>query len=224
MNDIDGEDIACLKKVALLGGCCGPVKLSTQKLGDMLGLSQQTASRRLLHLEKMQMVTRTAESSGQYVLLTKEGEELLRREFSEYCRIFEHANEHYTLKGVLVSGVGEGRYYMSIQHYQDKFAELCGFVPYPGTLNVKLNPQSMQIRKRMDALEWTVVPGFKDEHRQFGDARCINCKISGIDCAIVAPGRTHHPSEIIEIISGARLRDRLSIKDGDEVIIEIDFS
>ncbi|MDO5844694.1 MAG: DUF120 domain-containing protein [Methanocorpusculum sp.] len=224
MIEIDGEDIICLKKVALLGGCCGPVKISTQKLGDMLGLSQQTASRRLMHLEKMHLVTRTTESSGQYVLLTKEGEELLRREFSEYAKIFEQSNERYILKGVLVSGVGEGRYYMSIPHYQEKFFEICGFEPYSGTLNVKLNPQSLQIRKRMDALEWSIIPGFKDEHRQFGDAKCIKCKISGIDCAIVAPVRTHHPSEIIEIISGTRLRDKLSIKDGDEVVAEIDIS
>lgn len=223
MDKIDGEGIACLKKLATLGGCNGPVKLSTQKLGAILGLSQQTASRRLLHLEKMKMVTRTTDSTGQYVLLTKEGEELLRREFSEYRKIFDNDSKQYTLKGTLVSGVGEGRYYMSIPQYHKNLSDICGFAPYHGTLNVKLNRESMEIRKRIDSLEWIIVPGFKDENRQFGDARCLKCKIMGIECAIVAPGRTHHPSEIIEIISSERLRDKLSLKDGDDVTVEINL-
>ncbi len=221
MSTLDAEDTLCLRKLASLGGCRGPVRISTQALGDMLDISQQTASRRLQSLEKQKMVTRTAESTGQYVLVTKEGEEHLRREFSEYCKIFGEGEGQYILKGSVVSGVGEGRYYMSIPHYQAMFTELCGFTPYPGTLNVKLNPQSMQIRNRMEAMEWTIVPGFKDEHRQFGDARCLKCTISGIPCAIVTPGRTHHPPEITEIISGARLREELKLTDSSEVEIII---
>ena len=222
MSVIDAEDTACLKKLALLGGITGPVRISTQVLGDMLGISQQTASRRLQSLERKHMVTRTADSNGQFVLVTQEGEEHLRREFSEFCKIFNTVSDQYIMQGVIVSGVGEGRYYMSIPHYQNQFTELCGFTPYPGTLNVKLNPQSMQIRNKLESLEWMIVPGFKDEHRQFGDARCLKCKIAGISCAIVAPLRTHHPSEIIEVIAGERLREKLGVADGSpvEVIIQ----
>jgi len=221
MSSIDAEDTACLRRIALMGGCKGPVRLSTQTLGDQLGISQQTASRRLQSLEKAQMISRTAESTGQFVLVTKAGEENLRREFAEYCKIFNVKDEQYILTGIVTSGVGEGRYYMSIPHYQEQFEKLCGFVPYPGTLNVKLNPQSVQIRKRMDSLEWTIVPGFKDEHRMFGEARCIKCTISGVSCAIVVPGRTHHSEEIIEVISGTQLRDALGLKENGDVVIVI---
>ena len=221
MKTIDSEDTLCLRKLALLGACLGPVKISSQALSEILGTSQQTAARRLLSLEKANMITRTTESSGQFVLITREGEEHLRKEFSEYCRIFERGNEKYVLTGTLISGVGEGRYYISIPHYLEMFSKLCGFTPYLGTLNVRLNPQSMQIRNRMEAMEWTVVPGFRDEHRQFGEARCLKCKINNIECAIVAPGRTHHPPEVTEIISSVRLRDKLNIKDGDSVEIVV---
>ena len=167
------------------------------------------------------MISRTAESTGQFVLVTKAGEEHLRREYAEYSKIFKQKNERYVLTGTVTSGVGEGRYYMSIPHYQEQFEKLCGFIPYPGTLNVKLNPQSVLVRKRMDALEWTIVPGFKDEHRMFGEARCIKCAISGIPCAIVVPGRTHHPDEIIEVISGTQLRNILNLEENGEVEIVI---
>ena len=73
MHTIDAEDAACLRRIALLGGCKGPVRLSTQTLGDQLGISQQTASRRLQALEKAQMISRTAEPTGQFVLVTRSG-------------------------------------------------------------------------------------------------------------------------------------------------------
>ena len=79
----------------------------------------------------------------------------------------------------------------------------------------------MQIRKRMDSLEWTTVPGFKDEHRMFGEARCIRCTISDIPCAIVVPGRTHHPEDVIEIISGTQLRDTLGLQENSDVSVVI---
>ncbi|HJJ42565.1 MAG TPA: DUF120 domain-containing protein [Methanocorpusculum sp.] len=224
MCNIDAQALISLKKIAVMGGCRGPVMLSSHQLGELIGISQQTASRRLQLLEREKMITRTAKTNGQYVLITKKGEECLRSEFREYKRIFDPENEEtYILKGKVVSGVGEGKYYMSIPHYQKNFSELCGFKPYLGTLNVKLDPQSMQIRKRMDDHEWTLVPGFKDEHRQFGEAKCVKCTINGIDCAIVAPARTHHPPEITEIISAEHLKKYLMIDDGDEIEIAVKF-
>ena len=206
-----------------MGGCKGPVHLSTQSLVEQLGISQQTASRRLRSLETAHLISRTTESLGQFVLVTKTGEELLRREFSEYCKIFDRIGGYYVLTGSVISGVGEGRYYMSIPHYQEKFTELCGFAPYPGTLNVKLNSQSVLVRKRIDTIKWISVPGFSDEHRTFGEARCIPCRIDNIPCAIVVPGRTHYPEDIIEVISGVPLRVTLGLKDNDTVEVEIGY-
>ena len=44
---IPPEDLQCLKTIALRGGCKGPVFVSSQTMGEMLGISPQTASRRL---------------------------------------------------------------------------------------------------------------------------------------------------------------------------------
>ncbi|HJJ92769.1 MAG TPA: DUF120 domain-containing protein [Methanocorpusculum sp.] len=223
MSIIDAEDTLCLKRIAAMGGCDGPVHLSTQSLGKQLGISQQTASHRLRTLEMAHLISRTTEASGPYVLVTKNGKELLHREFSEYCKIFERNGGYYVLTGYVISGVGEGRYYMSIPNYQKKFTEVCGFSPYLGTLNIKLNQPSILIRKRIEALEWTTIPGFSDEHRTFGEARCIPCRIENIPSAIVVPGRTHYPEDIIEIISGIPLRKTLGLSDNDNVEVEIGY-
>lgn len=222
MASINGDDLICLRFLASLGGLKSSINISTQALGEQLGISQQTASRRVLSLEKEGLITKNIESSGQSILISSLGEEYLRREFAEYSKIFSTDDEKYILKGSVVSGVGEGRYYMSIPHYQEMFTNLCGFTPYPGTLNVRLNQQSLQLRSRVESRDWMIVPGFKDEHRQFGDARCLLCSISDVPCAIVAPLRTHHPTDIVEIISGERLREKLNLTDGTpvDVIIE----
>ena len=76
---IPAEDLPCLKAIALRGGCKGPVFVSTQSIGTMLAISQQTASRRLKGLETQGFITRTLSADGQHVTLTKHGEDELRR-------------------------------------------------------------------------------------------------------------------------------------------------
>lgn len=216
------EDLQCLKAIALLGGCRGAVWVSSQTLGASLDISPQTASRRLISLERQMLITRSLRADGQHIAVTEQGEAELRREFSEYCRIFGKTREQrYVLAGTVITGLGEGRYYMSLPQYCGQFMQLCGFEPYAGTLNIRLNPPSIQIRKKLENLEWTVIRGFFADDRTFGDVRCLPCRIGGSRCAIVVPGRTHYPDDIIEVISPDCLRDKLGLNDGDSVEVEV---
>ncbi len=223
MQITDAGDLPVLKAIALLGGCHGPVRISTQSLGKTLGTSPQTISRRLKALEMSYLINRSVDPSGQSVTVSKAGEEILRREHADYCRIFSRTGGHYILQGTIISGLGEGRYYMSLEHYRNEIRLNCGFEPFPGTLNLRLNQQSVAIRKRLESLEWTVVPGFSNEHRTFGEARCLPCRIQGIPCALIVPGRTHYPEDIIEVISGVPLREELGLQDNDIIEVEIGY-
>ena len=62
---VEAEDLQSLKTVALLGGCRGPIWLSSQSLGNALDISPQTASRRLIALERQQFVVRSMKPDGQ---------------------------------------------------------------------------------------------------------------------------------------------------------------
>jgi riboflavin kinase len=218
---IPAEDLQCLKAIALRGGCKGPVFVSTQSIGEMLAISQQTASRRLKGLESQGLITRTMTADGQHVTLTGVGEGELRKEFSEYSRIFAEHNKGYVLGGTVVSGIGEGKYYMSLGPYKQQFAEHLGFEPYPGTLNIRLAPSSLPTRKKIDALDWIRIKGFSTDGRTFGDAKCIPCRIGTISCGIVVPGRTHYPDDLIEVIAPIALRRKLGVEDTDSVTVEV---
>jgi riboflavin kinase len=215
------EDLQCLKEIALKGGLKGPVWVSSQSLGGALGTSPQTASRRLQSLERHQLLSRSVNPDGQYVTVTRTGEEILRHEYADYCRVFGNGREEFILQGTVISGLGEGRYYMSLAPYVQQFAEKIGFAPYPGTLNIRLESSSLQVRKRLDQLEWVQIKGFSAEGRTFGDARCLPCRIDGIPCGIVIPGRTHYPDDVLELIAPVSLRDSLRVKDMDEVKVEV---
>ena len=218
---VDPGELHSLKAIALMGGCRGPVWISSQSLGETLALSPQTASRRLKALEARRLLDRAIRPDGQYVTITAEGEEVLRREYAEYLRIFGEGAGGYTLTGSVVGGLGEGRYYMSLEPYRAQFRTILGFEPFPGTLNLRLSSASRDMKKRVDGLEWTRIRGFIQENRTFGEARVLPCRIREIPCAIIVPGRTHYPDDVIEVISPRELRKELNLSDGDLMTVEV---
>jgi riboflavin kinase len=215
------EDLQCLKTIALMGGCRGPVFVSAQSLGSSLGISAQTAYRRLRSLEQHLCITRSMRPDGQYVTVISQGNDELQREYAQYRRIFEGGEERYSLAGRVITGLGEGRYYMSLTPYRTQFLQRLGFEPYPGTLNLRLDPENVGIRRDLERFHWVPISGFTAEGRTFGDVRCIPCQVGGIAGGIVVPGRTHYPEDIVEIVSPVGLREALHVGDGDPVTVEV---
>ncbi|HZD42481.1 MAG TPA: DUF120 domain-containing protein [Methanomicrobiales archaeon] len=220
---VEAEDLECLKALALLGGHKGPVWISSPVLAKTLSLSPQTISRRLKSLESQLLISRSIRADGQYITITERGEKELHREYSDYLRIFGRDRHHYTLKGTVISGIGEGRYYVSLLEYCRQFLEYLGWRPFPGTLNIKLDPASMITRRKLEALDWIRIIGFTSDNRTFGDARVLSCRIGTIPCAIIVPGRTHYPEDIIEVIAPLELRRELHLEDNDTVTLEIAY-
>ncbi|MDP2841884.1 MAG: DUF120 domain-containing protein, partial [Candidatus Methanoperedens sp.] len=100
-----------------------------------------------------------------------------------------------------------------------QFIEKLGFTPYPGTLNVKLDTPSVDIRKGISAdLE---ISGFTKDNRTFGRGSCFNIMIMDIKGAVIVPERTHYPEDIIEIIAPVNLRKYLKLRDGSTVEVEV---
>ena len=138
-------------------------------------------------------------------------------------------NESVELVGSVVSGLGEGRYYVSREGYVRQFREKLGFVPYPGTLNLLLRDGSVVLRRRLDARSGIKIESFTAEGRTFGGSKCFFCEIlrdgcDGVQCAVVIPERTHYPDNVVEIISPVNLREKLGLEDGDELRVKIMLS
>lgn len=213
-----------LYKLAEMGASRRTIKVSTEFLAQKMGLSQQTASRQLIQLEKLGWIQRSITPDGCMIKLTDMGKEELKHVYSSLHQIFEAAYPtSLTLEGVLFSGLGEGAYYICKDGYRKQFIEKLGFDPYPGTLNLKLTTDyDIKTMAEIGNYPGVEVEGFKNETRSFGSVRCypaiVNNKVKG---AVLTAMRTHYNSSVVEIIAPAFLRGNLKLKDGNKVKVEI---
>lgn len=183
------------------------VLIGTNDIGQSTNMSQQNASRRLRLLEKNGLIEK---KDGQ-ITITKKGLERIREEYSIMKKAFEGKIE---ITGIIVDGLGEGKYYMSLDGYRNSIKEKLGFDPFPGTLNVKIDPGN---RTEILSNEPIIIPGFTDKQRTYGDIFAFPCKIEGNDCAIVVPLRTSHGPDIIEIIADFEIKRKNKIKAGEKI-------
>ena len=216
---LSADNLACLKQIAVLGGTSDTILLNSQVLGEELGLSPQTASRRLKDLEQAGLITRTFLPHGQTVSLTDAGMQVLRDDYAVYRRIFQSGSDTWVVQGMVTSGLGEGAYYIGLEPYCVQFKKILGFRPYPGTLNLQLTPSETKIRQNLHRSHMATVSGFESNGRTFGEVFCHSCTINDIQCGIVIPGRTHYPDSLIEVIAPLNLRSAFSLKDGDDVAV-----
>ena len=217
------EDISTLKKLALIGGLDGIIRLSSSEFADRISSSPQTASRRLQSLEHAGHITRKVEPAGQKIRITKQGQQVLEAEYLEYRAIFTRRPTTIELSGHVITGMGEGQYYITLKGYHDQFVKLLGFEPYPGTLNIKLEPESAECRSLLKLKDEIAIKPFSSENRTFGGGRCYPLNLNnGIKGAIMIPDRTHYPDDIIEIISSKNLREHLKLKDGSKITVVVE--
>ena len=212
--------IKVLKELALIGAMDSYVTISSRALSKILGCSQQTASRYLIEMERMGCIDRKLGIRKQRVKIGEKGRELLQREYLDYKKIFNARRRDIFLKGKVISGLGEGKYYTTIDGYTEQFRKKLKFIPIPGTLNVRVNKDYLDRLMELKGYEGIRIEGFSTEDRSFGGARCFHAEINNLDAVVIIPDRTHY-MDILEFISPFRLRDRLNLKDGDQVDVII---
>lgn len=199
-------------------------KTTTSKLAKKLDSSQQTISRKIRYLEREGLIHRTSHHKGQIVNITDKGISFMRKRYLELRDILDRSESPgVSFGGNLVSGSGEGEYYISQDKYFMQFQDKLGFRPFLGTLNVKMKTiHDIKAKNDMEKIKPIVVKGFNKDKREFGDIRCYPCVVNRkVKGAVVIPDRTHHPSDIVEIIAPIYLRKELSIEDNDYVNVEM---
>jgi riboflavin kinase len=212
-----------LYKLAEMGAYNQTIKVSTITLAKEIGLSQQSASRYLINLERKGLIHRTATREGSYIRISKIGEELLRRIYFGLSAILEGKPRSIIIEGKVFSGLGEGAYYVSREAYRRQFIEKLGFDPYPGTLNLKIvDEQNARLRSELDAYPGIKINGFRNKDRTYGSVKCFHAMINGREKgAVIFAFRSHYGKDVLEIIAPVYLRGQLKLKDGDKVKVEI---
>ena len=81
--------IEALKQLALAGAAKGHADITSSELGGLMGVSQQTASNRILELVELGLITREIRYRRQRIRITDQGLAVLRKEYMDFRRLFE---------------------------------------------------------------------------------------------------------------------------------------
>ncbi len=218
--------LCTLLKLAEIGAHKRTAKISTEYLAERLGISQQTASRYLIELERGGWIERTITPDGSLIRISDKGAGELKKLYANLHVLMEAAYPpSVTLEGTVFTGLGEGAYYTSKEPYRQQFIEKLGFTPYPGTLNLKLTSEyDLKTRSELDAYPAVEIQGFKNEERAFGIVKCypatIDNKIKG---ALIFALRSHYDASVLEVIAPVCIRKHLNLKDGHKVKVEVNL-
>lgn len=213
--DFDSKQLAVVLKLGIYGALSNPIDITSSELGRYLGVSQQTAARYLVELEKNHLIERTRTSRGQSVQITKLGRELLENLSIMITKALYSQKRSTVIYGVVENGLGEGAWYISQPEYTKQFEEVLGFLPYPGTLNLRiLNVDDLKKVAQIRQSEPYIIHGFEKKGRNFGDVMCYKARFEdGTMGAIIIPSRTHHNKDILEAIAPICIREKIKEKD-----------
>jgi riboflavin kinase len=195
--------------------------LTTRELGEMMAISQQTASRRISFCVEKGYVTRIHTAEGMLLQITDKGRQELIQIMTSLEIAFTPPQDEIVIEGQIVTGIGEGAYYIDV--YSSRIRNALGFKPHLGTLNVKvINDESRKAVGRMKNSPPLVLTGFRHKDRTFGDVICYRVKVNGeIEGAVVIAQRTHHSEDILEIVAPVDIRSTLKLTDEDTVILTL---
>lgn len=199
------------------------VTVTTSEIGKYIQKSQQAASKHLTELESGQFIDRTISGRNISVRLTEKGYTEMLRLSATLQKCLNLSPRGLEIEGELVSGMNEGAYYMSHRGYTEQFESRIGYVPFPGTLNLRLDKKPDQhAASLLKGLEGIRIDGFSDGQRTFGWVKVFKCVVNdSIDCGLIVLERTHHNDTIVELISKVCIREAIGLNDGDAVSVMI---
>ncbi len=223
MTELKIQHILTLTHLLSKGAKHNFVTITTSSLGKNIKKSQQAASKHLLELENKNFIERIISGRKISVKITPKGYSELVKLSNVLQKNLTSSPSHVLLKGTLVSGLGEGAYYMSLEGYSKQFKTKIGYIPFPGTFNVKLGKKEYtEAISQFEEMEGIHIDGYSDGKRTYGWVKCFKAKLnSTFECLLIRLERSHHDTSIIELISKNSLRKTAKLSDNSKVTITI---
>ena len=223
MTELKIQHILTLTYLLSKGAKHNFVTTTTSSLGKSIKKSQQAASKHLLELENSNFIERIISGRKISVKITPKGYSEMVKLSQALQKSLTSSSSNVLLKGTLVSGMGEGAYYMSLKGYTKQFKSKIGYVPFPGTFNVKLGKKEYtEAIRQFEGMEGIHIDGYSDGKRTYGWVKCFKAKLnSSFDCELIRLERTHHDTSTIELIAKNNLRKTAKLSDGSKITISI---
>ena len=97
--------------------------------------------------------------------------------------------------------------------------EKLGFIPFPGTLNIRLdNKNASKLWKTLNKANPIELLPVAD----FCRGRCYKAILGDrTECALLIPQVADYPKDVVEIVSSINLRKKLKLSDGKTVQIKL---
>src|SRR5919199_700569 len=141
MLELKLQHILTVIQILMLGGRHNFVEVTTTDLAKAIKRSQQAASKHLLELENVGYIERFRKGQKFWVRITEKGFFEIESLLTMIKSAIDSRPDTIDFEGNVISGMGEGAYYMSLDGYRKQFKDKLGYNPYPGTLTVKLVDQ-----------------------------------------------------------------------------------
>ena len=223
MSELKVQHILTLAELFTKGARYNFVPVTTSSLGKSINKSQQAASKHLLELEANGYIERLRTGQKVSVRITTKGHSEMTKIFSVLKSSLEVSPSSISFRGVIISGMGEGAYYMSMKGYTKQFKSKLGYVPFPGTLNVKLKDKEfVEAKRSLESYPAIMINGFSDGKRTYGWVKCYPCKVNNvIEAALILLERTHHDDSVIELISKDSIKKATKLSTGSQISIHV---
>jgi riboflavin kinase len=124
----------------------------------------------------------------------------------------------FYVKGRVISGKGEGAKFLKLRWVRKQIKEKLGFTPHLGTLNIRLNEEYSNTKDLLKQMKGILIMPTNG----FCRGKCFRAYLTGgVECAIVIPEVEDYPEDLMEIVAPVNLREKLELKDGDTIEVEI---
>ncbi len=124
------------------------------------------------------------------------------------------------LEGRIFSGKGEGAKFIRLPWVKNQILEQLGFIPYPGTMDVRINEESVKLKRSLTGEPSIEILPVSD----FCRGKCYLASFkTETKCAVVVPEIIGYPEDVIEIIGRENLRKKFHLSDGDHVQVRVRF-
>ncbi|MEK6833957.1 MAG: DUF120 domain-containing protein [Thermoproteota archaeon] len=226
MSDLKVQHILTLAELLSKGARHNFVSVTTSSLGNSIHRSQQAASKHLLELERDGYIERIRNGQKFSVRITPKGHAEMVKVSTVLKSSLESSPSYIEFMGNIISGMGEGAYYMSMKGYTKQFKSKLGYIPFPGTLNVKLKDKKfVEAKRELDAHEGIKIDGFSDGKRTYGWVKCYPAKINNsVDGMIITLERTHYDDSILELISHTSIKKAAKLSTDSQISIRVPVS
>lgn len=109
---------------------------------------------------------------------------------------------------------------MKLPWVKKQIEEKLGFVPYPGTLNVRITEESVELKKVLaEKCGVDILPA-----AGFYRGKCFKaCFKTELKCALIVPEVAGYEENVIEVIGPENLREKFRLSDGEAVEVKVMF-